>query len=58
MGFDCPDVRRVIHSGSPIDIEDYIQQSGRAGRDGVNSQAILYYTGHDFSNSLTSSRQL
>ena len=31
MGLDCPDVRRVIHLGSPIDIEDYIQQSGRAG---------------------------
>ena len=38
---DCPDIRRVIHRGLPSNIE-YVQESGRAGRDGLNSQAILY----------------
>lgn len=41
LGVDCPDIRRVIHWGLPSNIE-YVQESGRAGRDGLNAQAILY----------------
>ena len=42
MGVDCPDVREVIHFGVPSDTETYIQQeTGRAGRDGMPSLAIL-----------------
>ena len=48
MGLDCPNVRRVIHVGAPVDVEDYLQHTGRAGRDGLDSLAILYYGGHDF----------
>ncbi|SMN01812.1 ATP-dependent DNA helicase RecS (RecQ family) [uncultured Candidatus Thioglobus sp.] len=41
MGVDCPDVRQVITFGIPEDVETYIQQIGRAGRDGKPSLALL-----------------
>ena len=41
MGVDCPDVRHVIHLGSPDSTDSYIQQTGRAGRDGLQSIAVL-----------------
>ena len=42
MGLDCPNVRRVFHWGASPDIELYIQETGRAGRDRLASKAILY----------------
>ncbi len=41
MGIDVPDVRMVIHVGPPVRFQDYIQESGRAGRDGLRSEAVL-----------------
>ena len=41
MGIDCKDVRQVIHFGPPVDIESYVQETGRAGRDGLPALAIL-----------------
>lgn len=41
MGINCPDVRHIIHVGAPEDIETYIQETGRAGRDGIQSAATL-----------------
>ena len=43
MGLDSPNIRRIIHWGAPADIESYIQETGRAGRDGEQSHAMLYY---------------
>ena len=39
MGLDCTDVRQVIHVGAPDDVESYIQETGRGGRDGNLSLA-------------------
>ncbi len=43
MGVDLPDIRQVIHVGTPDDVESYIQETGRAGRDGLPSLALLHY---------------
>ena len=44
MGLDCPDIRRVIHWGASADVEQYLQETGRAGRDGLPAKAVLYAT--------------
>ena len=43
LGLDCPDVRYVLHWGPPSNIEAYLQETWRAGRDGLHSDAILYF---------------
>ena len=47
MGLDAPSVRRIIHFKSPTSIAKYLQETGRAGRDGLPATALLYYNRTD-----------
>jgi len=48
MGIDKTDTRRIIHYGPPKTVEEYYQQIGRAGRDGLEASCIMYCNLNDF----------
>jgi ATP-dependent DNA helicase RecQ len=57
MGIDKPDVRFVVHWDIPDSIENYFQESGRAGRDNKPASAVILYTDSDKSRLTESARK-
>jgi len=48
MGIDRPDVRYVVHASLPKGVEQFAQETGRAGRDGLASECVMLYAGADY----------
>ena len=47
LGINKPDVRLIVHAGLPLTLSGYVQEIGRAGRDGKTAKCILFYSSAD-----------
>ena len=52
MGINCPNVQQVVPWGAPANIELYMQETGRAGRDGQLASAVIVVVKADFNPQL------
>ena len=53
MGIDSPNICHIVHWTPPESVEMYVQQSGRGGRDGERTVAVIYYNEGDLTNNVT-----
>jgi superfamily II DNA helicase RecQ len=51
IGVDVHDIRWIIHIGVPGIIEEYFQEAGRCGRDGLSASSTIYYNSYDLASS-------
>ena len=49
IGLDIRNIRQVIHIGVPYTMEEFFQEAGRAGRDGLPAKAHIFFNSHDIS---------
>lgn len=49
LGIDVPHVRLIIHAGLPLSMDAYVQEIGRAGRNGKKAECVLFYADSDYS---------
>ncbi len=58
LGMNCPDIHQVIHWGLPQDAETYVQESGRAGRDGKQAISLIIKQPCDLHRRFTSEQMI
>ena len=52
MGADAPDIRRVVHAGPPCTVKTYLQEIGRAARNGERAKATLFFNKNDIGGNI------
>lgn len=58
MGVNAPDIEQIIHISPPSSFEEYAQQIGRAGRNGSQALAVLYYTNGEISDHIVKLKRI